>query len=53
MAKYHEPFTWRTINEVIPEADDRVKDAIYDYIIKRTWTIDMIEQMYAVYKANF
>lgn len=46
MAKFHEPFTWNTISEVLPEATEEEKDEIYEEIIHKTWTIDMIEELY-------
>lgn len=48
MAKWHEPFTWRTIGEVLPMATDDEKDYIYEEILsKPSWNIAMVERIYA------
>lgn len=51
MKKWHEPFTWKTIGEVVPMADDKQKDIIYETIMGRpSWTIAMIEEIWEAIK---
>lgn len=48
MRKWHEPFTWKTIGDVLPGATEEQKDKIYDEIMSRdSWTIALIEQLWA------
>ena len=51
MRRWHEPFTWKTISEVLPEANDEQKDIIYQIIMaKPSWTISMIEEIWETIK---
>ena len=47
MAKWHEPFTWKTIKDVLPMASEEEQDKIYEEIMKRdSWTIALIEELW-------
>lgn len=46
MSKWHDdPFLWKTINDVLPDASNEICEKIYKEIEGTTWTISKIEKL--------